>query len=69
MASKAYSFDTEDWKKWGFNFLRFVLVPSVVAFLVAWQGGVDIKVAWGVAVGTLYTSVIDFGRKFIASGR
>lgn len=64
--SQKYSLDTNDLKKWGINVLRFVIAPTVIAFLTAYQGGVDIKIAWGVAVGTGYTSVVDLLRKFIA---
>ena len=64
--SKEYSFNNADWKAWGINFLRFVLAPTAVAFLLSWQGQVNLDIAWGVAVGTFYTSVIDFIRKFIA---
>ena len=63
--SNKYSLDQEDIKKWGINIFRFVLIPSVVAFLIALQGGVDMQVAWGVAFGTGYTSIIDLGRKFL----
>ena len=64
--SDKYSLDINDWKKWAFNFLRFVVIPTVIAFLYALQGGVSMEVAWGVAYGTLYTSIIDLGRKFMA---
>lgn len=64
--SQKFSMDTTDWKRWGINFLRFVAAPTAVAFLTALQGGIDMDIAWGVAIGTLYTSVIDFIRKFMA---
>ena len=67
--SKKYRLDSEDLKKWGFNVFRFVLIPTVIAFLTALQGGVDIKIAWGVAIGTGYTSLVDLGRKFLAGGK
>ena len=64
--SKKYSLNQEDFKKWGVNIFRFVLIPTVIAFFTALQGGVDIQVAYGVAVGTGYTAVLDLVRKFIA---
>ena len=66
MQSKAYSLNNEDLKKWGINILRFVLIPTGLAFLTAYQGGLDIKVAWGVAYGTGYTAAVDLLRKFMA---
>jgi len=64
--SKKYSLNQNDLKKWGINIFRFVLIPTIIAFLTALQGGVDIEIAWGVAIGTGYTAIIDLGRKFIA---
>lgn len=64
--SEKYTLDRKDIEKWGLNLLRFVIVPTVIAFLTAYQGGVDIKIAWGVALGTGYTSIVDLLRKFIA---
>ncbi len=66
MQSAKFSLNQEDLKNWLINIFRFVLIPTVIAFLTALQGGVDIKVAWGVGVGTAYTAIIDLGRKFIA---
>ncbi len=65
-ASKKYSLNQNDLKKWGINVFRFVLIPTIIAFFTALQGNIDIKVAWGVALGTGYTSIVDLGRKFIA---
>lgn len=64
--SERFTLNSDDWKAWGVNFLRFVLAPTAVAFLTAWQGGMDLEMAKGVAVGTLYTSVIDLLRKWMA---
>lgn len=66
MQSTKWTFNQQDWEKWSFNFVRFVAIPTTIAFLLALQGGVDIKVAWGVALGTFYTSLIDFFRKLQA---
>ena len=66
MQSTKYSLNSDDLKKWGINLLRFVILPTAVAFLTSLQGGVDIKIAWGVALGTAYTSVVDLIRKFMA---
>lgn len=64
--SDKYTMDKNDWKAWGINFLRFVAAPTAIALLTALQGGIDMDVARGVAIGTLYTSVIDFIRKWSA---
>ena len=63
--SKKYNLNRQDLENWLFNILRFVLIPTVIAFLTALQGGVSFEIAWGVALGTGYTSVIDLIRKFI----
>jgi len=63
--SEKYSLNQEDFKKWGINIFRFVLIPTVVTFLAALQGGVNMQVAWGVAFGTGYTAIVDLGRKFL----
>ena len=65
MKSNKYSLNSEELGKWAFNVFRFVFIPTAIAFLTALQGGVDIKIAWGVAVGTGYTSIVDLGRKFL----
>lgn len=67
MNSGKWSLNQQDWERWSFNLVRFVLVPTLLAFLVSLNGGLDVKVAWGVALGTLYTSVIDLLRKFAAA--
>ena len=64
--SEKYTLNQNDLKKWGINILRFVFIPTVIAFFTALQGGIDMQVAWGVALGTGYTSIVDLGRKFIA---
>lgn len=61
-----FTMTKNNWKHWGINFLRFVAAPTIIAFLTALQGGIEMEVAYGVAVGTLYTSVIDFIRKFVS---
>ena len=63
--SRRFTLNKKDLKKWAFNVFRFVVIPTVIAFFTALQGQVDIKVAYGVAVGTLYTSLVDLGRKFL----
>lgn len=65
MQSEKFSLNREDLKKWALNVVRFVLIPTAIAFFTALQGEVDIKVAYGVAAGTLYTSIVDLGRRFI----
>lgn len=67
--SAKYTLNKEDLKKWAFNVFRFVLIPTVIAFLTALQGGVDIKIAWGVALGTSYTAGVDLVRKFLAGNK
>jgi len=66
MQSTKWSFNQQDWEKWSLNFVRFVALPTVISFLLAYQGALDWRVAWGVAAGTFYTSVIDFLRKLYA---
>ena len=38
MASKKYTMGTDDWKTWAFNFFKFVLIPTALAFLTARAG-------------------------------
>ena len=64
--SERFSMDGTDWKNWGINFLRFVAAPTAIAFLTALQGGMDMDIARGVALGTGYTSVVDLIRKWSA---
>lgn len=64
--SKRFTMNGEDWKKWGINFARFVALPTVISFLSALQGNMDLEMAYGVALGTGYTSVIDLFRKWSA---
>ena len=66
MASKKYTMGTDDWKTWAFNFFKFVLIPTALAFLTAYQLNLDVNYAYGVAVGTLFNSGHDWLRKFIA---
>lgn len=64
--SEKYSMDAKDWKAWGINFLRFVVVPTAISFLSALQGNMDLEMAYGVAIGTGYTSAVDLFRKWAA---
>jgi hypothetical protein len=64
--SNKWRLNKEDWKKWGINFLIFVFIPTASAFLTAYQIGFDLKYAWGVAVGTFYTSCVDLYKKWKA---
>lgn len=58
--SQPWHFNQADAERWSYNFVRLVVLPTLIAFLVAYQGVLDWRIAWGVAVGTFYTSVIDF---------
>ena len=64
--SPRFRLNQQDIERWSYNFVRFVAVPTIIAFLLAKQGDVSNDIAMGVAVGTLYTSLIDFLRKFLA---
>jgi hypothetical protein len=66
MQSNKWNLNQSDWERWSFNFVRFVVIPTAIAFLTTVQGGMDVNVAWGVAAGTLYTSCVDLFRKFLA---
>lgn len=48
--------------KWGKNFLKFVVFPTVIAVLVAAQTG-DIGIVKGALLGTGIGSLLDFTRK------
>lgn len=54
-------------KQWLKNFGVFVIIPVALAFFGALQTGVDVKVAWGVALGAAYGTIVDFLRKVKAS--
>ena len=64
--SKKFTLNQEDLRKWAFNVLRFVLIPTALAFLTAYQGSLDVKVAWGVALGTAFNSAHDLLRRFLS---
>lgn len=64
MKSAKFEMNTADWRAWGLNFLRFVAVPTAISFLSALQGNMDLEMAYGVALGTGYTSVVDLFRKW-----
>ena len=55
--SKEHQLNQEDLKLWAFKFLRYVVLPTVIAFLGSYQLNFDIKIAWGVAAGTLINNL------------
>ena len=50
----------------GNQHIPICIYPDSYCFLYGSAGGIDMQVAWGVALGTGYTSIVDLGRKFIA---
>ncbi len=56
MKSKKFTLNEADLKKWGYNFFRYVFIPTAAAFLGAYQLNLDAKYAWGVAVATVFNS-------------
>ena len=57
MESKSGTLNKADLEKWLFNFLQYVAFPTFLAFLGAYILNYDVKIAWGVALVTLYNSL------------
>ena len=66
MANKKNSLNREDWKSWAENFLRYVVLPTLVAFLGAYTLNFDTKYAVGVAGVTLFNSAQNLFNKWKA---
>lgn len=66
MQSFKYRLNLLDWQKWALNFVIFCAIPSVIAFIGAYSLKLDVKYAFGVALGTFYGSAIDLYKKFVA---
>lgn len=58
--------NTEDLKKWGINFLKFV-APTLIIFFGLLANGVAIEKAWPVAILAFYQSLADILGKLQSS--
>jgi hypothetical protein len=58
--------NSEDLKKWGMNFLKFV-APTLVIFFSLLSQGVGIDKAWPVALLAFYQSLADILGKLNSS--
>jgi hypothetical protein len=63
MTSIQDSLNKEELKKWFRNTLIFSL-PALISFLLALQGGVDLKVAFGMYSQAVASSLIDLLQKY-----
>lgn len=56
--------EEEALRKWAMNFVKFVILPTLVAVTGSLALNLDWRVAAGVAAGTLFNSAHDFLRKY-----
>lgn len=57
MQSPSGTLNKADIEKWFYNFLQYVAFPTVIAFLGSYVVNYDVKIAWGVALVTLFNSL------------
>lgn len=63
--SQPNSLNSQDWKSWAGNFLRYVALPTLIAFLGAYTLKYDVKYAVGVAGVALFNSAQNLLNKYL----
>lgn len=64
MKSNKMSLNEADIKSWGYNFVRYVVIPTGIAFAGAWALNYDVKLAVAVGLATLFNSAQNLFNKF-----